>query len=256
MEIDPRVETLDTILGGRLALIQPKSGYRFAIDAVLLGDFARPRRRDRVLDLGAGCGVVAAIIAASGRQREVVAVELQPTLAAMARRNATLNQLGNLHAFEADLRSRNCAGLTLGSFDLIVANPPYRAAGSGRESPNPSRRLARGASGANLRHFVAAAARYSTFGGRVAMVFAAPRAAELLAELKSKSLEPKRCCFVHPYVEAPATLILVEARKGGGVEVNIEPPLILWKRAGVYTAAARAILGGEQITENVAPKAG
>jgi tRNA1Val (adenine37-N6)-methyltransferase len=254
MEINPSVETLDPILGGRLALIQPKTGYRFAIDAVLLGNFARPRRRDRVLDLGAGCGVVAAIIAASGRPREVVAVELQPTLAAMASRNAAFNQLGNLHAFEADLRSRSCAGLALGSFDLIVANPPYRAPGSGRESPNASRRLARGAGGANLRDFADAAARYVTFGGRVAIVFAAPRAAELFAELQSKSLEPKRCRFVHPYTAAPATLIMVEARKGGGVEVSIEPPLIVWESTGVYTTETRAILNGDETTAQPAPK--
>ena len=223
-------------------MIQPISGYRFAIDSILLGNFTRSGRRDRVLDLGSGCGVVAAMIASISGPREVIAVELQPALAALVQRNAALNQLDNLHAFRADLRSRTVVGLAAGSFDWVVANPPYRAAGSGRESPNPSRRLARGASGANLRDFVAAAARYATHGGRVAMVFAAPRS----AELKSKSLEPKRCRFVHPYAESPATLILVEARKGGGVEVSVEPPLILWQSAGVYTAAARAILSGAE----------
>jgi tRNA1Val (adenine37-N6)-methyltransferase len=143
----------------------------------------------------------------------------------------------------------------VGSFDLVVANPPYRAAGSGRESPNPSRRLARGAGGGTLRDFIAAAARYATFGGRVAIVFAASRTVELLAELESKSLEPKRCRFVHPYADAPATLILLEARKGGGVEVSIDPPLVLWQSAGVYTAAAQAILSGDKMTTPSTSKA-
>ena len=198
--------------------------------------------------------MVAALIASTQRPREVLAVELQPALAALAQRNAALNRLGNLHPFQADLRSRTVAALAPGSFDWVVANAPYRALGSGRESPNPSRRLARGASGANLRDFVAAAARYAANGGRVAMVFTAPRTAELLAELKSKSLEPKRCRFVHPYAESPATMILVEARKGGGVAVSIEPPLILWESAGVYTAEARAILSGDETAASAAPK--
>src|ERR1700704_6101601 len=55
--IDSR-ETRDSILGGALTIIQPVTGYRFAIDSILLADFARPRRQDRVLELGCGCGVI------------------------------------------------------------------------------------------------------------------------------------------------------------------------------------------------------
>ena len=183
------------------------------------------------------------MIALTQRPREVVAIELQPLLAELAARNATLNQLDNLRALQADLR-RAVPGLAPRSFDWVVANPPYRAAGSGRESPDPSRRLARGADGASLRDFVAAAARYARHGGRVALVFTAARTAELLAELRSHALEPKRCRFVHPYADSPATLILVEARKGGRVQASIQPPLILWASAGVYTAEARAMLHG------------
>ncbi|MGH7879214.1 MAG: SAM-dependent methyltransferase, partial [Candidatus Binataceae bacterium] len=113
---------------------------------------------------------------------------------------------------------------------------------SGRESPNASRRIARGAGGASLRDFVAAAARYATSNGRVAMIFTAGRAADLLAELRAKSLEPKRLRLVHPYARSSATSIMVEARRGGGVEVRIEAPLIVWEEPGVYTDEARAIL--------------
>jgi tRNA1Val (adenine37-N6)-methyltransferase len=244
MQFDPRLETLDLILGGRLSIIQPIFGYRFAIDSILVANFVRSRRSDRVLDLGTGCGVIAAMIALTRRPREVVAIELQPVLAGFAARNAILNRLDNLRAFQADLCSPAVTGLTPGSFDWVVANPPYRAVGTGRESPDPGRRLARGPGGASLRDFVAAAARHATNGGRVAIVFTAARTAELLTELRANSLEPKRCRFVHPYAESPATIILVEARKGGGVEVSIEPPLILWESASVYTAETRAILDG------------
>ena len=36
--------------------------------------------------------------------------------------------------------------------------------------------------------------------------------------------------------------MLVEARKGGGVEVEVEPPLVMYDAPGVYSAAARALL--------------
>jgi FkbM family methyltransferase len=168
-------ETIDSILGGALTIVQPRDGYRFSIDAILLARFARVRTRDRVLDLGAGCGVVAVMIAALDRPREVVALELQPELAAMAERNAALNHLDSIRVINGDLRARRIGGLAAGRFDVIVANPPYRSLRSGRQSPNAGRRIARDESAATLADFIAAAMHYTVNGGRAAFVFEAAR---------------------------------------------------------------------------------
>jgi FkbM family methyltransferase len=223
-------------------LIQPRHGYRFSVEAILLGRFERASTRDRVLELGAGCGVVSTMMAALYRPREVVALEIQPDLAEMIARNSELNGLKSVHAVCADLRQKKIAGVEPASFDAVVANPPYRAAASGRENPEHGRRVARGESAATLADFVAAARRYSRTGGRVAFVFAARRSAELISAMRSKQLEPKRIRFVHPRIATPASVILIEARVGGGIEVAIEPPLILYERPGIYTAEARALL--------------
>jgi tRNA1Val (adenine37-N6)-methyltransferase len=242
MKIQSDTETVDTILGGGLTIVQPLCGYRFSLDAVLLGRFARPRGRDRMLELGAGCGVISLIIAMLTHPRQIVAVELQPELATMAARNAELNRIETMTAVCADLRSRHIHGVTAESFDYVVANPPYRAPESGRESPNPSRQIARGAGGANLSDFVGAANHHLGHGGKAAFIFTATRTAELIAELKAHSLEPKRIRFVHPRVDARATTILVEARKGGGIETEIESPLFIFEKPGIYSAAARELL--------------
>jgi tRNA1Val (adenine37-N6)-methyltransferase len=162
------------------------------------------------------------------RPREIVAVEIQPVLAEMVARNAAANSLESVHAVCADLRHRKIAGVEPASFDLVVANPPYRAMAAGRENPDHGRRIARGESTATLADFVAAARRYARRGGCVAFVFAARRSAELR--------------FVHPQIAMPATVMLIEARAGGGIEVAIEPPLTLYERPGIYTAEARALL--------------
>jgi len=235
-------ETLDSILGGALRLYQPRRGYRFSVESVLLARFAAARPVRRVLELGAGCGVVALIYAALAKPREVVAIEIQPALAALIARNASLNGLGMVRALCADLRSRRALGSPAGGFDLVLANPPFRARASGRESPFAGRRLARGETAARLEDFVAAAARYARHGGRAAFVFAAARSAELISALRARRLEPKRIRFVHPYAAASASAVLVEARKGGGVEVEIEPPLVMYDAPGVYSDAARALL--------------
>jgi tRNA1Val (adenine37-N6)-methyltransferase len=193
-----------------LRLYQPRRGYRFSVEAVLLARFAAARRAARVLELGAGCGVVALIYAALTRPREVVTIEIQPMLAGLIARNAALNNLGMVRAVCADLRSRRALGAAAGGFDLVLANPPFRARAS----------------------------------GRAAFIFAAARSAELISALRARRLEPKRIRFVHPYAAASASTVLVEARKGGGVEVEVEPPLVIYDAPGVYSDAARALLKG------------
>jgi tRNA1(Val) A37 N6-methylase TrmN6 len=60
--------------------------------------------------------------------------------------------------------------------------------------------------------------------------------------MRAKDLEPKRIRFVHPRIGLPASVMMIEARAGGGIEAAIEPPLILYDRPGIYTSEARAIL--------------
>jgi len=240
MAID-QAQTVNAILGGALTIVQPACGYRFAIDSILLGRFARPRKRERVLELGAGCGVVSIMLAALHHPREVAAVEVQPRLAILIAHNAALNGTAAVTAICADIR-RSIPGLMPAAFDYVVANPPYRAAMRGRQSPNAERRAARGGDGATLADFIATAARYANHGGRVAMVFTASRTAELIAAMKQHSLEPKRIRFVHSKPAEPATMVLLEARKAGGVETVIEPPLFIYGSSGAYTDEARMML--------------
>jgi len=105
------------------------------------------------------------------------------------------------------------------------------------------RDLARAESAAALRDFVQAAARYLKHGGKAAFVFTSARAAELIGELRGARLEPKRMRLVHPRLDLPATTILIEARKGAGVELEVEPPLIVYASKGVYSEEAKTLLG-------------
>jgi tRNA1Val (adenine37-N6)-methyltransferase len=161
----------------------------------------------------------------------------------MIAQNAAINRTAPVRAICADLR-RSIPGLTPAAFDYIVANPPYRAARRGQESPDGERRVARGGGGATLSEFVGTASRYAKHGARVAMVLTASRTAELIGELKQRSLEPKRIRFVHSRPGVAATMVLLEARKGGGIEAIVEPPLFIHSSPGIYTDEARALLMG------------
>jgi tRNA1Val (adenine37-N6)-methyltransferase len=236
-------ETCDAILGGRIRVIQPRRGYRFSVDSILLARFVSVRGGDRVLEIGAGTGVISLVIAMLDEPGEIVAIEIQPQLVEMIRRNAVLNGVASIRAIATDLRRPDKAGVERENFDLVVANPPYRRREDGRISPHEARRIARSETFAKLEDFVAAASKHTRRGGRSALVFAADRSAELISTLREHHLEPKRIRFVHSYAGSPATTILIEARKHGGIEVAVEAPLILFDSPGKYSREARELLG-------------
>ena len=41
--------------------------------------------------------------------------------------------------------------------------------------------------------------------------------------------------FIHPYADKDANMVLVEAFRGGGVQMHIESPLVVYKEPNVYT---------------------
>src|SRR4029077_13316478 len=114
----------DALLGGRVRLLQPRRGYRVAVDAVLLAAAVDAGPDQRALDLGAGVGAVGLCVAARLPGCRIVGIELQPELAALAERNAVLNGVGDrLRTIVHDLALR--LPQALGKFDHVATNPPY-----------------------------------------------------------------------------------------------------------------------------------
>jgi len=121
----------------------------------------------RVLDLGTGSGAIAISIASQRPQVEVTAVDSSQAALAVARANAEKLQISNVHLLQSDW----FAALGAESFDVIVSNPPYIAAGDVHLSQGdlrfePASALASGADGLDsIRHIVSEVQRYLTLGG-------------------------------------------------------------------------------------------
>ncbi len=87
--------------------------------------FARSRAAGcRVLDLCAGSGCLGLAIASKAPDCKVVLCDISPAALKLCRANAIRNGLtARVMSVEADARQR--PPMMLGSFDLIVCNPPY-----------------------------------------------------------------------------------------------------------------------------------
>ncbi|MDT8441582.1 MAG: methyltransferase [Desulfuromonadales bacterium] len=236
-------ETVETVSGCDLRIIQAQDGYRYAIDPFLLAAFATLPAGAKIADLGTGSGVVALLVAATSDAPCIVGLELQAALAERARRSVALNGLHDrVSVVHGDVRALP-AELSPASFDIVLCNPPYRAPASGRLARGDERCRARFELAGGLTDFVAAGAHLLKNGGHLAMIFLAERLTELLVEMRRHRLEPRRLRIVHSRSGDAARLVLVEALRNGRAPLTIEPPLILYRGAGRdYSAEARAIL--------------
>lgn len=237
-------ETVDTLFKGRLSIVQRRDGYRFSLDAPLLAHFIGIRGRERIVDLGAGNGVIAMLLALLHPNCRVVGVELQDAMVERARRSVEINRLQE----RVDIVHGDVCSITgllpANSFDAVVCNPPYRGPRSGRMNPDSEKRLARHEINGSLKDFLRAGAYLLRPGGRMALVYPAARAVDLLHRMRLERIEPKRIRWVHSFAHAEATLVLVEGTKGGSCELQVIRPLVVYALDHQYTAEVKSILGG------------
>lgn len=217
-------ETEDILREYDLKIIQPKNGYRFCIDPVLLAEFAGNKAL-KILDLGAGCGIIPLIMARKSAAVKVVGVEFQAEMVSFAKRNVAGNNLSaRVEIIEADIMSLK-ERLEPEGFDLVISNPPYRKPGEGKMSPKRGRDLARHESTASLADFMAAAKRLVKPGGSICMIHHPERLAEMIAESLKLKLCPVRLQMVHGNYSLPARIFLIELLKGRKRALEVLPPI-------------------------------
>ena len=228
--------TDDSLYDGRIRCMQHSSGYRFSLDAVLLGNFISPRPAEQILDLGCGSAIVSLILAYRWPSCRITGLEIQPDLVKLARGNVTLNGWQErIRILQGDLRQID-KSVAVGQFDCLVSNPPYRKTGSGRRNIDPEQLVARHETMADVASVVKAAVWALKNKGRAAFIYPAVRGATVLFELKKQGLEPKRLQIVYSFPGSPATLLLVEAVKNGGEELTILDPFYVYReQQGEYS---------------------
>lgn len=237
-------ETIDDLLGGQLKILQKKRGYRFSIDSLLLTHFVQMKKGDSVIDLGTGGGVILLILSQRFKCGKMIGVEVQEELVDMARRSVKINNLerkieillGDISEFKILFNPQ--------SFDVVIFNPPYRRLDSGRINPDPEKAVARHEIKGTLRDFLLSAKYIVKEEGRVYLIYPAIRMVELLFQMRTCGIEPKRLRMVFSSHFSEGGFLLVEGKKGGGEELKVLPPLFIYEEDGGYTEEMETIFKG------------
>lgn len=245
-------------------LYQPEGAFRASVDALLLAGFAasllppvekaNAKEPPFFVDLGTGCGMAACALALHAPHVRGVGVDVEPVLVEAARRNVTALDMGaQLRMHMADVGNLSFLRQACGVEEafMVMANPPYRVEGQGRESAQSLRQTALQGTTDTLRLFCRAARALLRHHGYCCMVFAASRLGELLTELRQNGLGTRLLRCVHTRPEREAALVLVAARKNAAEDLHIAPPLTLHAHdtGQAYTEEARRWLFGEKGSE-------
>jgi hypothetical protein len=241
--------TEDLFLNGKLRLRQPKRGHRAGHDAILLAAATPARSGDRIADFGAGVGAAGLAVARRVPGIECVLVEIDDTLAELARTNATLNSLdAEVHTLDVTASAGAFAvtGLAPDSIDAVLMNPPFNEGSRHQSSPDAQRQVAHVAQDDTLARWIHAARRILKPGGSLTLIWRAEGLGDVLANLR-RGFGGIGILPVHPDATKPAIRVLVSAIKGSGAPMSIRRGLHLVGEDGSASAEANAALRGQAI---------
>jgi len=252
--------TRDGLLGGRITIAQPASGYRAGTDSLLLAAAVPARRGERVLEAGLGTGAAALALLSRVPECRVVGIESEAGHAALARGNAAGNGLADrldvmcCDIMDATVEYLKSRGVPAG-FGHAMANPPYYEKGRVRAPADASRRAAHLGEAGTLALWVARLGDAVRGAGTVTVIHRAGMLDELTAAFRRHVGGP----VVLPIAARAgedATRVIVQARKGTRSPARLMAPLVLHLEDGAYGPGAELVLrGGAQLDLSTAPAA-
>ena len=236
-------ERLDDLQRNGLKIIQKTDGFCFGMDAVLLSGFASVKPGERALDLGTGTGIIPLLRSAKPKGDHFTGLEIQTEIMKMAQRSVALNGLEKkIDIIQGDIKEASRI-FGAASFDVVTSNPPYMNDAHGLKNPGDVKAISRHEVLCTLEDVVREGTKALKPGGRFYMVHRPHRLAEIITVMRQYKLEPKRMKFVHPFADKDANMVLIEAVRGGGAWLKLEPPVIVYKEPGVYTDEIYEIYG-------------
>jgi tRNA1(Val) A37 N6-methylase TrmN6 len=225
----------DLFLGGRLKLLQPTTGFRAAIDSVLLPAAVSAGNGLLVLDAGAGAGVGALCLLAREPKIQATALEADAALAELARENARRNGLA------LDVQCRDLfAERPLSRFDQVMTNPPYLEAARATAPPDEGRARAHVES-VSLGAWISACLAYLEPKGVLTLIHRADRLPELLSILEERTGDIT-VFPLWPGGGRPARRVIVRARLDSRAPARLLAGLVLHRAGERYTEEAEAVL--------------
>jgi tRNA1(Val) A37 N6-methylase TrmN6 len=219
-------------LGEDVGVVVSKQ-HTFGTDAMLLADFANPKRNDVACDFGSGCGIIPFLWLRDGKCSEITAVEIQENACDQMKRSLVLNDTEKITVLNRDLK--DISDLEAGSFDLVTMNPPYKIENGGIKNDDDFATIARHETLCNMDDIAKSAARLLRFGGKLCICHRPERVFDAMYGMRANGIEPKTLKFVSKKGDTQPWLVLIEGKRGAKSGLKVEGNVVAYNNDGTLT---------------------
>ena len=204
-----------------MLLYQPESGYCYNSDSVFLYEFIDSfKPKGRVLDVGAGCGVVGLLVARDNKKVSLEAVEKQEAFVHYATTNARVNKI-EYKMHEGDFVELDESV----KYDYIISNPPFYPEGV-RKSEDEMLRNARYNFNLPLDNFFKKVSRLLKPHSHFIFCYDPTAFGDICSALEKVKMRAVDVQFIHPKLDKTASLVMIHARNGSKSMMKVWPPFI------------------------------
>lgn len=204
-----------------MILYQPDQGYCYNSDSLFLYDFISSfKPKGRVLDVGAGCGIVGLLVARDNEKVSLEAVEKQSLFVEYATINARVNKI-EYKIIKEDFLDLNEDE----KYDYIISNPPFYHDGV-TKSHNEILFNARYSINLPLDKFFKKVSRVLKPNSHFIFCYDASQFGDICTELHKVKMRAVDVQFIHPKIDRAASLVMVHARNGSRSFMKIYEPFI------------------------------
>ncbi len=200
--------------------------HTFGTDAVLLSNFANAKKKDKMVDLGTGCGIIPLLMLREDKLDLAVGVDISDEATKIAAKTVADQEIKNFKIINSNLTDLK-GKVEFGCHTLVTCNPPYKAPNGGLKNPDRVLEVARHETECTLEDIVSVGAKLLQTGGRLCMCHRPERLAELITLMSKHKVEPKRLRLVSQRKGEEPWLVLMEGRRSGNIGLRIEPTLYI-----------------------------
>lgn len=242
--------TLDHLLNGRIALKQPKEGYRVAIDPIFLAASVAVTPGEFVLDVGAGVGAASLCLASRVPHCRIIGIEQNKDLVHLATDNVRQNNLRD----RVEILSGNLLNppprLAAGSYAQVISNPPFFEVQRGRQSSIATKKDSNHGTDVDLESWIKFCLLMLKPNGRLTLICKTDMLDRLLQLFYGKVGN----IIIFPLWAGPdkkASRVIVRATKASNIGLTMLPGIVLHQADGAFAQKAEAVLRhGESLNIN------
>lgn len=235
-----------TLLEGKIFYKQFQTGYRTALEPILMAACIPAKKGQTIIE--GGCGAGAGLMCLAYRIPCITGIgfEQHPEMVELANENFQLNHMTNLQAIQITLPKlpkRPFYFLPNGQehVDHVFSNPPWHRYDS-CPSPDTEKDLAKRLPKGLLSEWIYALSRPLRQGGTLTLALSATLYAEASAIMHQYKLGSITLFPLWPKLNRPARIILLQGRMGSTGGSHIAPGLVLHDSNGEFTHETDRIL--------------